>query len=449
MQTRRALFITVLSVVTALAAPVAANAATVQVSSGSTILVTEGAPEDNDITVTFSGSAYEVTDTLVNPTPGSGCLATADPKTVSCSGSLTSFQGNGKGSDRIDSSSVNLFQYWTQEGAGTLNYRCGGAQCYVFGAEGNDHIVGGSATDYLRGRGGNDTLEGRRNGDGLDGGTGDDTLKGGADYDSFSCEPGDDSISGGSGQDSYGCSGSETAVKVTLDDVANDGSTGEHDNVGSDVENITGSPLNDRIVGDSSSNYINGGDGDDRLLGMDGDDNVNGGYGDDRIAGGPGDDSVSGEKGRDKIRGGAGFDAIYYWDSDAGVRVSLDGKRNDGARGERDNVGTDIEEVYGSDFDDVIIGSNRSNDLSGNGGDDRMFGMGGNDEVSGDDGRDTLSGGTGNDQLNGGDGDDQLEARDLDGDVVSCGMGTDTAWADLRRTDQVWNTCERVFRRLP
>ena len=92
-----------------------------------------------------------------------------------------------------------------------------------------------------------------------------------------------------------------------------------------------------------------------------------------------------------------------------------------------------IENVVGSNDDDHLIGSRKSNDLSGLDGDDKLFGGRGNDDLDGGDGNDLLDGGPGRDNLDGGDGNDDLSggnSRDflkggLGDDILAGGRGRD------------------------
>ena len=103
----------------------------------------------------------------------------------------------------------------------------------------------------------------------LDGGAGDDQLQGG---------DGADSIRGGDGIDTYTAAGDP--VTVTLDDVADDGTTGEGDNIHSDVEDVVatttqaatvvGSGAGNVISVDGGPATINGGAGSDTLNARDG-----------------------------------------------------------------------------------------------------------------------------------------------------------------------------------
>ena len=93
--------------------------------------------------------------------------------------------------------------------------------------------------------------------------------------------------------------------------------------------------------------------------------------------------------------------------------MTLDGQRNDGGPGENDLVGTDVEDVVGSSFDDV---------LSGGPGDDVLDGGAGDDVLDGRDGSDILLGESGN---------DTIAAADGVEDGIDCGDGTDSATVDV------------------
>lgn len=69
---------------------------------------------------------------------------------------------------------------------------------------------------------------------------------------------------------------------------------------------------------------------------------------------------------------------------------------------------SDVQNVTGTAFDDILIGNSLSNVMTGNGGDDALTGYTGNDTLDGGAGRDILLGGDGADVLLGGTGDDVL-----------------------------------------
>lgn len=80
--------------------------------------------------------------------------------------------------------------------------------------------------------------------------------------------------------------------------------------------------------------------------------------------------------------------------------------------------------IVGTEGDDVLTGTERSDKIRGNGGDDVIFGLGGHDKIWGGDGDDIVSGGDGHDSIWGGDGGDIL-AGDGGNDRISGGDGTD------------------------
>jgi Ca2+-binding RTX toxin-like protein len=160
----------------------------------------------------------------------------------------------------------------------------------ISGGSGDDRLDGGQAV--LVGADGADTLAGDGGNDALLGGPGDDTLAGG---------PGMDSLSGGDGAgDAADYRGARSRVTVSLDGSANDGEPGERDNVGPDVEGITGGGTEDSFYGDGASNRIDGGAGEDYL---------DGGPGLDELRGGTARDAIRARDGGvDVVRCGSGVD---------------------------------------------------------------------------------------------------------------------------------------------
>ena len=197
---------------------------------------------------------------------------------------------------------------------------------------------------------------------------------------------------------------------------------------------------NDIVLGGGGRDSIYGGGGSDRLSGGDEDDYLRGEKGNDVVAGGDGSDSIyseAGADGSDDVTGGPGTDTAGYSSRQQPVRVSLDGKANDGAEGEDDRIRTDVERLSGSGKDDVLVGNGANNSLYGNAGADVLKGLGGNDTLYPDDGEDTSYGGAGDDYLSnsigmdrlfGEGGDDSLSAGSAeDGrDVFSGGSGNDS-----------------------
>jgi Ca2+-binding RTX toxin-like protein len=159
----------------------------------------------------------------------------------------------------------------------------------------NNVITGNGVDNVLSGGAGNDTLFGGAGNDTLDGGAGDDTLHGGA---------GSDQLIGGAGTDTADYSSSSAAVHVNLSSGKASGGDAEGDTLDS-VENLTGSALNDVLVGDNAANVLRGGAGADTL---------NGGGGVDQLWGGSGTDTFVFKSITD-ITSAAGSDRILDFDA--------------------------------------------------------------------------------------------------------------------------------------
>lgn len=202
---------------------------------------------------------------------------------------------------------------------------------------------------------------------------------------------------------------------------------------------VNAGDLNDRITktgnvrgnlkGESGNDIIGGGPSPGSNI-------LNGGAGNDTLNGGPTFDLLIGGAGADTLSGGGGTsDIASYFESGSGVVVDIDNSADDGAGGEGDNVLTDVEIIYGSEFNDTITGSASNDTMLGYGGNDRLVGGAGNDSLTGDlvpsssgrTGADTLVGGPGNDTLNGVD-------NILGNDSVDGGANTDTCTADTGDT---------------
>jgi len=180
------------------------------------------------------------------------------------------------------------------------------------------------------------------------------------------------------------------------------------------------------IRGTESADVLNGTSGDDVIYGFGGADTLKGGAGNDVLAGNDGNDKLYGGAGDDYLLGGAGNDLIdggdgndwaAYEDATAGVKIDLNitGAQNTGGSGTDTLVS--IENVYGSAYNDTLIGDAKDNMLVGDAG---------NDTISGGKGNDTLWGDAGNDVLDGGDGDDYMVGGEGD-DIIKGGAGND--WA--------------------
>jgi serralysin len=259
---------------------------------------------------------------------------------------------------------------------------------WLYGGDGQDSLNGGDNNDHLYGEGGSDELFGDAGNDWLYGGDGADLLMGGADDDHLYA--GDEKgnagniLVGGAGADVlHGSPGSGDcahyidspgAVEVNLGTSKGAGSDAEGD-IYYDIENVTGSSFDDILIGSGDINELNGYWGDDQLFGL---------GGDDRLAGG---------MGADYLDGGDGYDRIDYRESFwQGVIVNLTTNTGSGGDAQGDTYFS-IEDVFGSYYDDTIIGNSSANTFIGFDGIDTLFGGDGQDILYGGKGQDTLTGG--------------------------------------------------------
>ena len=277
----------------------------------------------------------------------------------------------------------------------------------VLGSNYGDVLGGDDGGNRLSGGGGNDRLSGRGGDDVLEGGAGADRLFGNAGKDELRGEDGDDTLAGGVGADRlFGDAGRDELRGEDGDDVLEGGAG---------ADRLFGDAGRDELRGEDGDDVLEGGAGADRLLGGSGHDVLEGGAGADRLLGGDGDDMLEGGAGADRLLGDAGVDWVSYNGSDQGVTVDLG--EGTGKRGHAEgDVITDIENVVGSEYGDVLEGDDNANQL---------FGAGGNDRLSGRDGDDVLEGGAGADRLLGGAGVDTVSYTGSDrGVTVDLGKGT-------------------------
>ena len=141
------------------------------------------------------------------------------------------------------------------------------------------------------------------------GGAGNDTLGGRAGVANV--------LDGGAGVDTATYAGRADGVAANLDGLANDGATGENDQLigfealagGNGNDFLTGSPAGNTLSGGPGNDVLDGGDGADSLSGQDGNDQLTGGSGVDGYAGGEGDDNVTAFDGlAESVDCGAGTD---------------------------------------------------------------------------------------------------------------------------------------------
>ena len=206
------------------------------------------------------------------------------------------------------------------------------------------------------------------------------------------------------------------------------------------------------IIGTAGDDDIHGTDGPDVIAALGGNDTVEAKGGDDIVCGGGGGDYLMGGTGRDRLSGGKGkFDFVDGGPGDDrldggagrgdvvdlglvkhGVRVDLAGGT---ITGQGADTISEVETVFGSPFDDTLIGDAGPNSLAGRGGDDTITSGGGGSlecatpqpGISSFGCADVLLGEAGDDSLTGGDGLDVVMYFDAPASVtVNLDLGTAT-----------------------
>lgn len=214
---------------------------------------------------------------------------------------------------------------------------CFGEAATIVGTDGFDLLTGTEGPDVIVGLGGRDAIDGKGGDDRI-------CLGAGGDYD----DP--EGAVGGAGKDFI--SG------------------------GAGAGRLFGNAGADRLVAGPGQDWLVGNNGDDTLVGGGKHDDLYGNQGDDSLKGGSGPDELTGDGGDDLLMGGRGTDAAdYYFDPNAIVA--------DLSRGRATGMGNDrlagIEDIFGTDQSDILIGNAGENVFRGFFGDDVIRGRGGND----------------------------------------------------------------------
>ncbi len=313
-----------------------------------------------------------------------------------------------------------------------------------------DSFDGLAGNDTLQGLAGADILMGGADGDLIVGGAGDDTANGGAGADEYRHAVGDgfDIVTGADNLDhvlltgthlydlNFNRVGNDLVVSAAIDRLYDFSATGsitikdhylgssiafvlidtiDNDSHGTDptitkaafttdlANGLNNVEFMEILLGSSAGEVINGNGGFyDQLYGAGGNDTItsgnssdflHGGGGDDQLFGNDGDDRLGGSAGSDALDGGDGTDWADYLRATAGITVNLSiGAASDDGDGGQDKL-ISVENVRGSQLDDIITGDAGENIIRSRGGNDSLFGGDGFDLLIGDAGNDTLHGG--------------------------------------------------------
>ncbi len=208
-------------------------------------------------------------------------------------------------------------------------------EIFIRGLGGNDSIIvsGVTASSRLDGGAGDDTIIGSNGGDNIFGGQssggatpdtgGDDFIFGSGGNDIIEPGYGGDYIAGGSGTDRLSYADRVENLVVGLGVLADDGESGESDDVKDDIEILLG--------GSGDDDFSTTSDNDVRLFGNAGNDTLEGGIGNDIFDGGPG---------RDIMRGLEGDDTFFAEDNE--IDTLFGGSGNDTASTDSNDERNDI-----------------------------------------------------------------------------------------------------------
>lgn len=261
-------------------------------------------------------------------------------------------------------------------------------------------------------------------------------------------------------------------------------------------DTIEGTSRNEKIYGYGGNDIINAGGGDDTIYGGAGNDTITSSGGSNVIYGDEGNDTISIDgRGTSTITGGAGDDEIYGYNDDYSVTNYVynlgDGSDTIYNRGgttvlnlgegiTKDNIrftesGNDVlitfvdqpgsitvkdgmeysmftninfadgtsyskDEImsrtalYGTEGNDVINASNRTQVIYGLGGDDIINGRWGDNTIYGGNGNDTINGVDGSNYLDGGAGNDTIYAGEDGQSILIGGLGDDILHGQSRNT---------------
>ncbi|MFK4525265.1 Ca2+-binding RTX toxin-like protein [Bradyrhizobium japonicum] len=373
----------------------------------------------------------------------------------------------------------------------------------VTGSASDDIITGGSGVDTIAAGGGNDRIIGFNGADTVNGGAGTDTIvlsgtsiglntatnsqvtnveaisaasasagvtidlhnqsegfaiTGSAFADLITGGGGADTLIGGLGDDTYVVANTGDSVVENAGEGTDTVQSSVTYTLATNVENLTltgtsningtGNVLDNVVIGNGGNNILTGLGGADMLDGGQGTDtatytasgagvNVSlatgHGFGGDaqgdtlvnieNLTGSQFDDVLEGSSGNNVLVGGGGLDTVTYEHATAGVTVSLAVTAAQNTLGAGTDTLNGFENLTGSAFNDVLTGSNAANVLTGGAGNDVLNGGGGADTLDGGAGADRLTGGAGNDSF-------KFNFGEANGDVVTDFSGAGASVGD-------------------
>jgi Ca2+-binding RTX toxin-like protein len=332
----------------------------------------------------YAGSTMGITASLANSTVNTGEAAGDTYISIeSLSGSNfddiligdafdNTFQGN-LGADQIDGGGgfdyASYFNATTGVTASLANSASNTGEAAGDTYANIEGLTGSAFADVLTGNGGDNWLLGGLGADQLDGGLGFDV----AAY----------------GNATAGVTASLANPSANTGEAAGDTYTS--------IEGLSGSALNDILIGDGGNNVLRG------------------------------------QGGADQLDGGAGIDTVSYQNASSGVTATLNTSAPYTNTGDAaGDIFISIENLSGSTFADLLIGDSGNNFLYGSSGADILFGGAGNDTFYG------------NSTTSGFDGSvDRVDYSPVTG--LSSGIsvnwlaGTVTGQAGIIDTDQIWN----------
>ncbi|MFM9116404.1 MAG: S8 family serine peptidase [Planctomycetota bacterium] len=285
---------------------------------------------------------------------------------------------SGSGVDTVDFSS-------TTAAAVTVDLSVNGAQTVnsnlvlILGTGTNfENLLGGTLNDTLTGNANANSISGNAGNDTIVGSGGNDTLIGGAGNDLYpftaDAALGTDTIDeSGGGTDTLNFSSTTTLAVTVNAGLATIQTVNSNLSLilgsASTIENLTGTALNDTLLGNSLANTILAGDGDDTLAGLGGADALNGGNGNDTYS-----FVANSALGTDTLTDPSGTDLLDFSGSTTlGVTVNLGITTTQVVNSNLSLVltsATAFENIIGTGLNDTFTGNSLNNLLVGGAGND-------------------------------------------------------------------------------